>query len=177
MKPLKTEYRDVNENRIKFEGKTTATIEINGKRNDLEMLITTKKTNPLLGLDWMKKLGITLETDPQINRIVEYPDFTTLKRKFKKLFHENYTVKGLEVEIQLKEDARLIQQKGRPIPIRLQQSVEKEITKLMKQGHIEKANNLDENCFVSPAVITVKKDKSVKIALDSRKLNEITIKS
>ena len=46
----------------------------------------------------------------------------------------------------------------------------------MKQGHIEKANNIDENCFVSPAVITVKKDKSVKIALDSRILNEITIK-
>ena len=46
----------------------------------------------------------------------------------------------------------------------------------MKQGHIKKANNIDENCFVSPAVITVKKDKSVKIALDSRKLNEITIK-
>ena len=46
----------------------------------------------------------------------------------------------------------------------------------MKQGHIEKANDIDENCFVSPAVITVKKDKSVKIALDSRTLNEITIK-
>ena len=179
LKPLKTEYRDVNDNRIKFEGKTTATVEINGKRNDLLILITTKKTNPLLGLDWMKKLGITLETgrtDPQINRIVEDPDITTLKKNFKKLFHENHTVKGLEVEIQLKEDARLIQQKGRPIPIHLQQSVEKEITKLMKQGHIEKANNIDENCFVSPAVITVKKDKSVKIALDSRKLNEITIK-
>ena len=29
---------------------------------------------------------------------------------------------------------------------------------------------------MSPAVITIKKDKSVKIALDSRKLNEITVK-
>ena len=46
----------------------------------------------------------------------------------------------------------------------------------MKQGHIEKANNIDENCFVIPAVKTVKKYKSVKIALDSRKFNEITIK-
>ena len=46
----------------------------------------------------------------------------------------------------------------------------------MKQGHIEKANNNDENCFLSPAVITVKKDKSVKIALKSQKLNEYTIK-
>ena len=43
-------------------------------------------------------------------------------------------------------------------------------------GHIEKAENIDENCFVSPAVITIKKGKSAKIALDSRKLNEITIK-
>ena len=46
----------------------------------------------------------------------------------------------------------------------------------MKQGHIEKANNIDKNCFVSQPVITEKRDKSVKIALDSRKLNEITIK-
>ena len=61
------------------------------------------------------------------------------------------------MKIQLKEDARLIQQKGRPIPIHLQQSVEKEINKLMKQGHIEKANNRDENCLVNPAVITVKR--------------------
>ena len=127
----------------------------------------------------MKKLGITLDTGrtgPQINHVTEDPDITFLKRKFKKLFHENHTVEGLEVKILLKEDARLIQQKVRPIPIHLQQSVEKEINKLTKQGHIEKANNIDENCFVSPAVITVKKDKSVKIALDSRKLNEITIK-
>ena len=52
----------------------------------------------------------------------------------------------------------------------------KEIQKLVKQGHIEKANNIDENCFVCPAVITVKKDKSMKIPLDSPKLNEITVK-
>ena len=83
---------------------------------------------------------------------------------------------GPEVKIQLKEDAKLIQQKGRPIPIHLQQSVGKEINKLIKQGHIEKANNIDKNCFVSSAVITVKKDKSVEIALVSRKLNEITMK-
>ena len=40
----------------------------------------------------------------------------------------------------------------------------------------EKTNNTTENCFVSPAVITIKKDKSVKIALDSRKLNEACVK-
>ena len=46
----------------------------------------------------------------------------------------------------------------------------------MKNGHIEKATDIDENCFVSPAFITVKKRKTVKNALDSRKLNENTVK-
>ena len=150
MKPLKTEYRDVHDNRIKFEGKTIATVDIDGKRNDLEILVATKKPNPLLGFDWMEKLWITLDTGktgPQIYHIIEDPDITTLKRKFKKLFDENHTVEGLEVKIQLKEDAMLIQQKGRLIPIHLKQTVEKEINKLLKQGHIEKANNIDENCL------------------------------
>ena len=126
----------------------------------------------------MEKLGITLDTgktDPPINHITEDPDVTILK-KFKKTFQRKLHRGGLEVKIQLKEDAKLIQQKGRPISIHLQQSVGKEIDQLMKQGHSEKANNIDENCFVSPAVITVKKDKTVEIAPDSRKLNKITIK-
>ena len=176
VRPIGTEYRDENDNRIKFEGKTTASVEINGKRNDLEILITTKKINPPLGLDWMEKLGITLDTakiGPQLNNVTEDPDITTLEKNSKKfkIFNENHTVNGVEVKIQLKDDSKLIQQKGRPIPIHSQQSVGKEINKLMRQRHIEKANNIDENCFVSPAVITVKKDKSVKFALDSRKLN------
>ena len=51
-----------------------------------------------------------------------------------------------------------------------------EIKRLIDNGYLEKAQEIDENCFVSPAVITVKKDKSIKIALDSRKLNDISIK-
>ena len=38
------------------------------------------------------------------------------------------------------------------------------------------ATEITEDCFVSRAVITVKKDESVKLALDSRYLNEVTLK-
>ena len=51
-----------------------------------------------------------------------------------------------------------------------------ELKRLLKHGYVEKAREVTEDCFVSPAVITVKKDKSVKIALDSRKPIEKTIK-
>ena len=47
---------------------------------------------------------------------------------------------------------------------------------IIQSGHLQKAKEIDETCFVSPAVITVKRDKSIKIALDSRKLNDITVK-
>ena len=125
---MEMEYRDVNNNWIQFEGNTPAKVEIKGARKDIEILVTTKKTNPLLGLDNMKKLGRTLETGktvPQTHQLNGDPDETTLKTKFKKLFNENHTVNGLELKTQLKEDAKILQQKGKPIPIHLQQSVEK----------------------------------------------------
>ena len=51
-----------------------------------------------------------------------------------------------------------------------------ELKQLIKHGYLERATEITEDCFVSPAVITVKQDESIKIALDSRKLNEVTIK-
>ena len=41
---------------------------------------------------------------------------------------------------------------------------------------MEKVKHVDEDCFVSPVVNTVKTDKSVKTALDSRKLKDSCIK-
>ena len=84
--------------------------------------------------------------------------------------------KNLSVKVQLKEGAQIIQQKGRPIPIQLQDQVALELKRLIKHEYIGRAMEITEDCFVSPAVLTVKKDKSIKIALDSRKLNEVTMK-
>ena len=69
-----------------------------------------------------------------------------------------------------------MKQKARPIPLHLQEDVERELEKLLKTGHLEKVKHVDEDCFVSPVVITVKNDNSVKIALNSRKLNDSCIK-
>ena len=124
----------------------------------------------------MKRLGITLETVPRIHHVKEDPDLTTLKTKFNKLFNENNTKNGLEVKIQPKREnsAKLIHKKGIPIPIHSQSMEKKRETN--KTRPYWNSNNIDENCFVSPALITVKKEKSMRNALDSRKLNEITVK-
>ena len=66
-----------------FEGKTIANVESDVNVRQLELLITTRQTHPLLGLNWMEQLGITLETDTPHQTInhVDKPDedTTTLK--------------------------------------------------------------------------------------------------
>ena len=61
--------------------------------------------------------------------------------------------------------------KGRRIPIRLLNQVDNEIEKLLK-GHIEKVDKIQDDVFIQPTVTTVKMNKSVKIALDARALNQ-----
>ena len=150
IKPVTEDQRDVNDNKIKFQRKTTANVEIDGRVRHLELLITTKQTHPLLGVNWMEMLGKTLKTELPHHTVnhIKTPDQvngrpdagkTMLKRKFHELFTKNNTVNNVEVGIQIKEGAKLIQHKGRPIPIHLQPAIENEIQKLKKQGHIGKA--------------------------------------
>ena len=61
-------------------------------------------------------------------------------------------------------------QKARPVPLYLQEDVGRELEKLVRTGLLEKIND------VSPVTITVNSDKSVKIALDSQKLNDSCFK-
>ena len=65
-----------------------------------------------------------------------------------------------------------IQQKGRRVPITLQDKVDKEISNFLQQGHFENLEECSEKYFVSPIVITVKKNESTKLALESRELNK-----
>ena len=50
--------------------------------------------------------------------------------------------------------------------------MELELKKLIDDGQIIKLEKCPDDLFISPVVITVKKDKSVKIALDSKTLND-----
>ena len=96
--------------------------------------------------------------------------------KFPDLLENNNTIKDTEINIQLKPGHYPVKQKARPIPLHFQEDVGRELEKLIKAGHLEKVNNVDEDCFVPPVVITVKNDKSVKIALDSVKVNDSCVK-
>ena len=124
-------------------------------------------------MNWLKQLPITInkiQLDEPTNQS------ETIYAKFNKLFETNHTTKYIEVKIQIKPGCYPIQQKTRPIPYHLQKDVTNELDRLIKSGHLERLETIEEDCFVSPVVITVKKDKTVKIALDARKLNDSCVK-
>ena len=75
------------------------------------------------------------------------------------------------MKINLKPNAKITQQKGRRVPIQVQDSADAEVKRLLKEGHIEKIDEIKDDVFIQPTVISVKKDRSVKIALDARALN------
>ena len=71
----------------------------------------------------------------------------------------------------------MLQQKGRRVPLQLQTAVDKNKKNLMNAGHFEKIENITDEMFVQPVVTTVEKDRSVKIALVARSLNNAILKA
>ena len=182
MEKMNNNYKEVNDNKIEFIGQRNPTMKTNTTTLHLPLLNTRANITPLMGLDWMKRLKITINSNIEAIKIHhirmdEYEKrILKLKNKFKDFFYNNTETKNTVVKIIQKENAHIIQQKRRPIPIHLQDQVAEELKRLIKNGYLGRATEITEDCFVSPAVITVRKDRSIKITMDSRKINKATIK-
>ena len=61
--------------------------------------------------------------------------------------------------------------KGRKVPIHIQDRLANEIKQLVRQGHIEKLDKCTTDYFIAPIVLTVKKDGSIKLALNAKPMN------
>ena len=72
----------------------------------------------------------------------------------------------------LKQNISPYQHKGRRVPLHLTEKVDKEIQHLLGTNQIIKLEKCSDQVFISPVVITVKHDQSIKLALDSKLLND-----
>ena len=149
----------------------------NWHANPIEIQVVTDDNRLLLGRDLFPAFGLSIQqfNSPQTVIQVEHEhcpikkqiatDFPDLISRIGKTnlntvrskFHKNHTA---------------THQKGRRVLVGLLNTVSDELKKLSDQGHIEKLHKFSDRNFISPIVITVKKDKSVKLALDSKVLNK-----
>ena len=179
-----TTYRCFNNNNIKIEGELVLTLRSRSwTAKECKILVVGHNTNNLMGRDVLEQLGITLKQQQQRkspgNKIQSIHSIETEKNIIKWIYNKyphlctrlgkskNHVAKSI-----FKRNHHPIQQNGRRVPLHLLEKVEMELDKLIQDNQITKLEKCPDDLFVSPVVITVKKDKSVKIALDSKKLNK-----
>ena len=105
----------MNNHQIEFTGQTKAMVKINNKTIDLQLLITKATTSPLMGLDWVQRLGIHLNADNIVlqRHNIQLDDtgrkIAQLKNDFKDLFYNHREIKDLSVKMNPKGGAQIIQ--------------------------------------------------------------------
>ena len=77
-----------------------------------------------------------------------------------------------KVKSQFKSNYTPFHQKGRRVPLRLEKQVEEELKNLQNSGHITRLEKCSNELFISPILITVKKDRSIKLAMASKTINK-----
>ena len=143
------------------------------------ILYAQKRSMSNIGIEWLSTLRYKLEPEQGrliVNSIEKEQKLSEeakqLVREFPALFERQCKVKNYQVKINLNPNAKISQQKRRIVPFQLQESVDAEVNRLLKDGHIEKIDEIKDDLSIQPTVLTVKKDRSMKIALDARALNQ-----
>ncbi|EGT47562.1 hypothetical protein CAEBREN_01908 [Caenorhabditis brenneri] len=94
-------------------------------------------------------------------------------RKFQHIFavddNELGRTNAVECEIELVEGAEPVRQKPRPIPLAIRPEIRKMIQKMLAQGVIRESHSP----WASPVVLVKKKDGSVRMCIDYRKVNKV----
>ena len=184
---LSTQFVDYNKQSIQTLGALCASIRSAGwEVTDATFLVTERRARCILGLDLQGKLGIqTTQKSAQSRKsrfdvlLCEQPE--DRKKQFYKPFPSLFDRKGESinhvVNTKFKYPLCPIQEKGRRIPIHMQDKVQAELSKLLSKGHITKLDKCTSDCFIAPIVITVKKDDSIKLALDAKPINRQLFKN
>ena len=127
-------------------------------------VVDDKKAN-IIGRNLLSQIGIKLIQEQQkqnVHAIREQKEsdptiIQWVKENFARLCVRIGKSKNHTRKTQYIKEFVPIQQKGRRIPIHLQERVEEELHKVIDQKHIIKLDKCSDRKFISPIVITVKK--------------------
>ena len=175
---------------ISIIGKVVVRIQSNGWIADkTPFFITSGHERNILGNDNLPRIGIEIAQRQPLLSVnnVKLPDLCKLNNHSDTILNLYHKYKGLFNRVgKIPLDRKVshfdspfkpIQTKGRTVPLHLLDSLKVEINRMEKKGHIVKLSKCDEDCFISSIVITRKKDGSIKLALDSKLLNNQIFKN
>ena len=116
------------------------------KLDKVRALVAENGARTVIGRDWLRGLGVKLKAEGgecEINCVTKSKN--KLFIEFKELFSRRGRIEGHEINAQFTENCVPKQQKGRRIPLQLQDSVKKELEKFIKNGNIERVNEIKDD--------------------------------
>ena len=151
--------------------------------DETPFFITSRHERNILGNDNLPRIGIEIAqrqpllpvnniSRPELCKLNTNSDtILILYEEYKKYLTELRKYHWTEKNTHFHSPFKPIQTKGGRIPLHLLVNVKMKLKRMEKEGHILKLNKCDEDCFISPIKITRKKEGSIKLALDSKLLN------
>ena len=168
--PEDEEYVDFNKRKLNLLGYVFCQLEKgDSKLQKARILVAERGAKSLIGRDWLNAFNYKFFSPNQNEgkRIIckvtsgttkpnktDKPNKTSkpenwnnqqneqikLKEQFKELFERQGKLNKHKVKIEFEQNAKITQQKGRRVPILLQEAVQAEVERLLEEGHIEKVN-------------------------------------
>ena len=172
------QLRTLSNEPIQVEGKIQAPITSKGWACDsATFTVVADGLKSLIGRDLFDQLGlaVTQSTSLKVNRVnnISSPELKEqIAKTFPGLISRIGRSKSHVSKSKFHKDFQPRHQKGTRIPINLQDKVNIELKKLLDEKHIIKFSSCPDKYFISPFVVTVEKDQTIKLALDSKVLNK-----
>ncbi|XP_055714392.1 uncharacterized protein K02A2.6-like [Phlebotomus papatasi] len=147
---------------VTVKGKLKVKVELADRKVKLPLIITKEGGKPLLGRNWFQALGIKVLV-PEVKAIEmdQMDRLSPLIEKHKGVFREELGAHPeIEVNLELKEDAKPVFMKHHAPPMALRERIDQELDKLIEQGVIEAVENSE---WATPTTYRVKPNGDIRI--------------
>ena len=156
-----------------MKGSAQVVVEYGSQRETLDLLVVKGNGPSLMGRDWLLKIRLNWHELMALTTC-ESPALEAMLAKHAKLFTKELgTIQGINASLLIHEHAKPYFSSPRPFPYAIREKVEKELSRLEKQGIIEQVRFSN---WAAPLVPVLKKYGSIRVCGDyKRTINKAAI--
>lgn len=172
LQPTSVKFRSYTSGTFEPLGFVEVLVTCNSRTMKEKLYVVPNQFSPILGRGWIRKFDIELshiDKKPDHNSIsihsLQSEDAVKkIEQKYSSIFYpEIGCMPNISCSLQLRDNAKPVFVKARPVPFALREKVEQELDELENTGIITKVNYSD---WGSPLVIIPKPDGNVRLCVD-----------
>ena len=149
---------------VPVKGFTMVDVYYGGKNYRLPLYVTEGDDACLLGRQWLEKIPIHWQRVFTVKTQVQGNEIQDLLNEFKDVFDERPgSIKGFQADVRVKDGAKPLFHKPRPVPYALREQVSQDLDKLESLGIITK---IESSEWAAPLVVVPKGDKTLRLCGD-----------